>query len=83
MGCVWHRGDSEVLCCCFVWGFRCFEELEILFSSACGRVGSVYVMSYCDHRLISELKHCIRELSEGWVIWDTGGRQLLVCSSSV
>jgi len=54
------------------------------FSSACGRVGSVCVRSYCNNHLISQLKDRIRKLLEGWVIWVTVSRHfLLVCSSSV
>lgn len=54
------------------------------FSSAFGYEGSVYVDSYCNNHLISQMKDGIRKVLEGWVIGDSGTRHFLsVCSSSV
>lgn len=71
VGCMWHHGDSWVPCCYLQrhWcgGFLTLMPLnwKNFFSSACACVGSVYVKSYCNNHLISQLKDCIRKLLEG------------------
>ena len=84
VGSMWHRGDSQVLCCYMQW-HRCGGFLTLMplnwknfFSSACGCVGSVYVKSYCNNHFVSQLKDRIRKLLEGWVIGDTGNQTFSV-----